>query len=222
MEIERKFGRLQEFDNRSRAFPIRTLLEEKPLRSYGWRCTLRLDQGQSSSCVGHAWAHELAGLPVEEKNVAEDVAMRIYHTAQTLDDYPGENYDGTSVLGGVKAVQQLFPHAIDEYRWAFGLQDVLQALAYIGPVVLGINWYSGMCYPDAHGYIAVTGSLQGGHAILANEVNMMRRIVRLHNSWGAGWGNQGNCFVSFDELDRLLKEGGEACVPLKRKLVPIK
>ena len=96
------------------------------------------------------------------------------------------------------------------------------ALAYKGPVVLGINWYSGMSSPDSRGYIDVTGTLLGGHAILANEINTMRRVVRLHNSWGPNWGSKGNCFISFEELDRLLKEGGEACVPVKRALVPIK
>lgn len=33
---------------------------------------------------------------------------------------------------------------VPEYRWAFGVDDVLATLAHHGPVVLGLNWYAGM------------------------------------------------------------------------------
>lgn len=216
--LDRRLDRLIEFDERSRNFPIRTLFTaatKKP-RSYSWRCSAFLDQGQEGACVGFAWAHELAARPSEIKNVTNSIARGIYKTAQTLDEWPGENYEGTSVLGGIKSVQTLYPSFIGSYRWAFSLDDIILTLGYFGPVVLGINWYSGMFIPDSRGLIKVTGKIQGGHAILARAVSISRKEITLRNSWGINWGFQGECVIGFDDLQRLLNEKGEACIPVGR------
>ena len=96
-----KFGRLVEFDERSRKFPIRALIpkEVKP-RSYTWRCSTCLDQGSLPACVGFAVSHEAAARPVEVPGITNDIARQIYYRAQKLDDIPGEDYEGSSVLGG--------------------------------------------------------------------------------------------------------------------------
>jgi hypothetical protein len=57
--LHRRFGRRIRFDPRSRAWPLREILPDKPIRSYTWRCAACLDQGQEGSCVGHGVAHEL-------------------------------------------------------------------------------------------------------------------------------------------------------------------
>ncbi len=99
------------------------------------------------------------------------MALAIYKRAQQLDIWPGENYSGTSVLGGAKAVKELKNNVgesyISEYRWAFGIEDLIRALAYQGPVVLGLNWYAGMFNSDTAGWLRVTGALVGGHCLLA-------------------------------------------------------
>jgi hypothetical protein len=209
-------GRKIQFDERSRNFPVRTLLPVKPLRSYTWRCFDYLDQGADGSCVGFSWTHELAARPSEVPNLNATTAFAVYKLAQTIDPWEGENYEGTSVLAGVKAVQKLHPDKITEYRWAFNLQDVLMTLSYLGPVVIGIPWYTGMFVPDADGLIKPTGWQAGGHAILVKGINIKTGLVRLHNSWGTGWGKGGDCFISFSDLDRLLREQGEACIAVKR------
>lgn len=220
MTHEYPLGRLEQFDDRSKQFPIRPMLPTGlPPRSYNWRCCVNLDQKREGACVGFAWAHELAARPAEIDGVVDNIGRTIYKKAQVLDEWPGENYEGTSVLAGVKAVQTLYPGAINEYRWAFGIDDVLQTLSYHGPVVLGVKWYSGMYTPDADGMIKVTGDLVGGHAILARGINVKQRKVRLHNSWGASWGKSGCAFLSFDDLALLLKRKGEACVPVHRNKI---
>ena len=108
-----------------------------------------------------------------------------------------------------------------EYRWCFNLLDTLVAIGYTGPVVLGLNWYEGMFNPDTCGYIKPTGSIAGGHAIIANGVGIKDKNIRLHNSWGNDWGINGECFMKWDDLDRLLHEQGEACVPLKRQMIEV-
>lgn len=215
-----------EFDEESRQYPIRTLLTpsqlEEPARSYTWSVPVMLDQGNEGACVGFAWAHEIAARPWPDKNITDDYAQAIYYWAQRNDEWPGENYSGTSVLAGAKAVTEWLAR-ISEYRWAFGLDDLVRTIAYKGPVVLGLNWYTGMMRPDSTGRIRPTGQVEGGHAILAcrvtgerYSVSSMQRRVYLYNSWGKSdgwpWG-----WLSWDDAERLLHERGEACIPVMRK-----
>ena len=229
-----RLDRRPEFDPRSRGFPIRSLLtitqQEVPPRSYTWSLpapmppmpadTYPLDQGSEGACVGFSWSHELAFRPRPIPGVTDLVAQGIYHEAQRVDEWPGEDYDGTSVLAGAKVVAAR--GLMSEYRWAFGLDDVVRTVAYKGPVVLGINWYTGMMRPDGDGRIRPTGELEGGHAILLPRITgerytvvAERRRAYLYNSWGRfngwPWG-----WLSWDDLARLLAEQGEACIPVTR------
>ena len=213
----RTFDRLIKFDERSRNYPIRTLLapDAKP-RSYTWRCNVTLDQGPDGACTGFAVSHEAAARPKEVKDVSYVTAMAIYHRAREIDEWPGENYEGSSVLAAMKAGAE---HGwYTEYRWAFGESDLSLAIGHSGPAVLGINWYEGMFEPDSKGFIKPTGRIAGGHAILCNGYNFKKQIYRLHNSWGNTWGKNGEVFITAEDLSFLLKDQGEACIPVKRLL----
>lgn len=232
---DRVLDRIPEFDERSRSFAAVSPIDTRPLRSYTWSCDVYNDQGQEGACVGFGWTHELAARPHIIRRDAE-FARGIYHRARQLDDRPGEDYEGTSVLAGAKAIQELQNSKgkkyFDEYRWAFGIQDTLRVIGYAGPVVLGVNWYDGMFDPDPRGFIVPDGELAGGHCILANGVKIVRfdktlpatwdnidkdaSHVRLHNSWGTGYGIGGDVFITVAGLDKLLQEDGDACVPSYR------
>lgn len=239
MITDRRLDRLQQFDEKSRNFPATAGLEDNFFRSYTWSCGVYNDQGREGACVGFAWSHELSAKP---KIIATDdaFAQRVYKRAQQLDPWPGEDYSGTSVLAGAKAVQELVNSRgkalIREYRWAFGIQDVLKVVAYRGPIVLGIDWYTGMYKPDENNMIYAAGELAGGHAIMANGVKLVRRagtsgypmrwedidpdksLVRLHNSWGVNYGLGGNAFITVTDLNKLLQDGGDACIPTVRSV----
>ena len=216
---DKKLGRLPQFDERSREFAIRTLLPAEKLRSYTWHCPVVIDQDNEGTCVGHAWAHEMAAKPLTWQS-SSYLARLIYREACIIDPWSGNdqpiiNYNyGTSVIAGAKIATQLGHYT--EYRWAFGINDLLLAIGYKGPAVLGINWYADMFDPDPDGLLHVSGATSGGHAILANGVNVKKKLVRLHNSWGTDWGVNGEAFISFDDLERLLNEQGEACIPITR------
>lgn len=215
-----RLDRIPQFDEKSRGYPIRTLLERAGLtkpRSYTWRVPVNLDQGNEGACVGFGWSHELAARPVIIPDVTDATATALYDRARQLDEWPGEDYDGTSVLAGAKAVEEA--GFLREYRWAFGLEDVRLALGYHGPVVLGINWYDGMFDVDSDGFIHKSGDLAGGHCILAYSVSERLQVVRLWNSWGPDWGMGGSAMITFADLDALLHEQGEACIPVRRVMV---
>lgn len=223
-----RLDRLPEFDERSRNYPIRALVtEEAPLRSRGWACPTWLDQGQEGACVGFSWSHELCAWPVAVKGISDDFARGIYKEAQKSDEWPGEDYEGTSVLAGAKTVAG--KGYMDEYRWAFGVDDALRALGYQGPVVVGIPWYQSMFEPRPSGLVEVTPGGGGGHAILVRGVSLKARlkgepgpmpVVRLRNSWGKSWGVDGDCYIKVEDFASLLEAEGDCCVPVVRRDAP--
>lgn len=212
-----KLDRLIEFDPRSRAFPIRTLVKDKPRRSYTWRVgwppgnELMLDQGNEGACVGFAWAHELAARPLLVGGITNHEAFFLYREAQKLDAWEGEDYEGTSVLAGAKAVQ-LYGF-MREYRWAFSENDLALAVGYRGPAVIGSYWYVGMDRPDPDGYLRPLGNIRGGHAYLVYGYSITKPGYKVWNSWGTG--HYG--WIHPTDMVKLLANDGEACIPTIRR-----
>lgn len=170
-----------------------------------------LDQGQEGACTGFGTAHTLASSPKPDANMVDQIARDIYHEARRQDEWEGENYEGSSVNGAMKAARQM--GYISSWHWCFNLPEMRHALSYHGPITIGVNWYTGMFRPDANGLLTVEGSLAGGHALeLAGYTG---DLYRLENSWGPNWGDHGGAWLSKSDLLRLLKEGGEFACPKK-------
>lgn len=214
--VDRTLDRVSRFDERSRAFPIRTLLAARTPRSYTWSVDAALDQGREGACVGYGWAHELAARPAVNP-VSTALAQDIYRAAQRIDEWAGEAYDGTSVLAGAKTV--LARRYMDSYRWCFGIDDLVLALGYSGPVVLGLNWWTGMFVTDPAGYIHPTGQVEGGHCLIARAVDLRTGTIKLRNSWGPLWGVGGDALIRIPDLAALLADQGDACVPIGRRVL---
>ena len=210
-----RLGRLPQFDPRSVAWPIRTLLPERPRRSYTWRVGVNLDQGQQPACVGFGWAHELAARPVVVPGVTDDLGRSIYHWCKAIDVF-GPDVEGTSVLAGAQVVRAL--GHISEYRWANGELELALTVGYRGPVVIGVDWWTGMMDPGHDGYLAMTGQVEGGHCVLVHGYSVKSDSYRIMNSWGAGWGVGGGALIRRVDMVRLLADGGEACVPVRTRL----
>jgi len=219
-----RFDRLVQFDERSRAFAAVDAVPTRKHRSYRWRPGPVLDQGNEGACVGFALTHELMARPVPVAGLDGKFARdRIYHEAQRLDPWEGGAYEGaspfyegTSVLAGLKAVRAL--GYIGGFRWCFGLTDVRLALGYAGPITFGLSWYEGMTRPEPDGRIRPTGRLLGGHAILGYRNDERNARVWLTNSWSAAWGMGGTCYLTYDDLETLLYQAGEASIATGRKL----
>lgn len=169
------------------------------------------NQGAQPFCVGYAWAHFIEDSPVPHPAKGPYIdPVEIYHDAQQVDEWPGTNYDGTSVRAGAKVLRS--QGLIEEYRWAFDADTVAANVLTRGPVVMGTNWYDAMFTPDAAGRLHLDGALVGGHAYVLNGYNTRTRLFRVKNSWGIEWGVGGHAHLHHDDLQRLLVEDGEACM----------
>jgi hypothetical protein len=218
--VERAFDWRSRHDPRSRNYTVRAHLRrrgETGLRGRTWACYAELDQGREGACVGFGWAAELAATPCVVRGVTNTLGFSIYREAQALDGFP-DTEEGSSVLAGAKAVQRR--GHLREYRWAFSIEDVCETLSHLGPVVLGIPWLDTMMDARRNGLLDCSGQEVGGHCILARGLLLKPKprdygttdpLIRLRQSWG-----DGDRFVRVADLEQLLKDAGEACVPIVR------
>ena len=212
-----RLGRHPHFDERSRQFRVK-VDHTAALKSQMWdRPAQPFNQGNVGSCTGNGCVGCLATAPYNHDGVGDNVvfneqlALRVYGMATLLDPivgtYPPDD-TGSTVLAAMKAAKKM--GLIKGYEWCFGLQDVLQTLSHHGSVEVGVTWYEGFFNPDANGQIHLSGSVAGGHAFQLIGIDVEKKLVWAVNSWGHNWGKDGRFCMSWDLLDTLLKEGGEA------------
>jgi hypothetical protein len=149
--------------------------------TYGWYEFY--NQGNEGACVGFAISRETSLL-----NRKRYDAPWLYHEAQKIDEWAGENYDGTSVRAGYDILRTVghrrkwgpftmparLSEGIVENRWA---TDVMQIMACL--------------QDDPNGYSVV-----------------------LVNSWGKDYPHY--VHLPLEALERLLSENGEAGIVVDR------
>jgi hypothetical protein len=175
-----------------------------------------LDQGPTSSCVGHAWRAWMSAAPVMTK--AGPDAFKIYDEAKFVDEWPGEDYDGTSVRGGAKVLYTA--GYIASYVWAWDAETVADfILSGQGTVVMGTEWTYAMFEPDAKGFLHPTGPIAGGHAWLLVGYSRTRGVFRMQNSWGREWSQNGRAWITGEDLQTLIRWDGEAAAAVEQRSV---
>src|SRR5678809_1152075 len=140
----------------------------------------------------------------------------IYNLAQTLDEWAGEAYEGTSVRGAAKALTQM--GRLKSYVWANGAVDVRDWIMLQGPVIIGSDWLMNMFDPTSDGTLRVSGSVVGGHAYLLSGYDAAASRFQMVNSWGTSWGLGGVAWIKFRDMDKLLSRQGEGCAAIEQLL----
>src|SRR5262245_45334597 len=186
-----------------------------------------LNQGQTGTCVGHAWRNFLRCAPVRTEKSGPS-PFDIYRSAVMLDEWTGNDDEGTlpdgdpgldagtSVRAGAKAVTAF--GRLKSYLWAFALQPAVEWVLTKGPVVLGTDWWSSFQTPDREGIvqIKVGARVVGGHAFLWRGVDTKRGLALCTNSWSDDWGKSGEFYIPFRDLERLIADNGEACTAVEK------
>lgn len=174
-----------------------------------------LNQGTEGACTGFGAEHVRALSPHPQR-VSNESARAIYHRARFLDEWEGEDYEGSSVNGAMKAEREA--GNIKEWRWCWSLKELDHALSYHGAVEAGTWWWTGMWQPDSQGLIHTTGYKEGGHAYAISGKRTLAGGLKqywIDNSWGPGWGVDGGAWISEFDLEQLLTDDGEFACPLK-------
>lgn len=239
-----RLDRLPEFDDRSRAFAaVEAIAPDASPKTRVWLLRWLLDQLQEGACTNFALAHTRLAQPRPWKLAAtvqevEALARERYRRSKQLDPWPGEDYEGTSQLAACKAWREA--GLLHEYRWGFGIDDVIVSLGHLAPGVMATDWRDSMFETGPGGLLDISGSSAGGHAyavmgvVLSPQRSSRWRatgerepILVGPNSWGehrsprepargASWGLDGWWAMRVADAETLLKADGEYVVPLDR------
>lgn len=203
-----RFGRRYVQDERDRRYlmPPRRL-SEAPRARY-WHADGVLDQGFTAECIGYAGHKYLTAGPT--RNVSFPLTpTQLYKLSQQNDEWPGDDYEGTSVRGLFKTLNKL--GFVSGYSWTWDVETMMAHVLTVGPVVVGTKWFDAMVYPSMQGVIHPVGRDLGGHAYLIIGGNRDKGLCRVLNSWGPGWGQNGRAWISFEDMQTLLLDSGECC-----------
>lgn len=188
----------------------------------------RYDQGYEGACVGFASSWMMSFL-----NKKFYDARWLYFEAQKIDEWPGTNYEGTSVRAGMdvlrhfghKRIHGRYPDlgvdildGIQVNRWATTVDEIRTSISQGTPVVVGSNWYENFYNPIKKGrerWIGEgnLGRVFGGHAWCIYGASDKRQAFKFTNSWGKGYPLT---WIPYTTVQRLINEYGEATLVTDR------
>jgi hypothetical protein len=188
-----------------------------------------LDQGQEGACTGFGLATVANFLLRSRKEVPdlEDCSPRmLYEMARRYDEWPGENYSGSSARGAMKGWQKhgVCSHeswrndlttpgpSLTDERTSDALKRPLGAyyrvnhkdlvamhssLAEVKILYATATVHSGWDNVGKDGIIPYTDKVEGGHAFAI--VAYDEHGFWIQNSWSKAWGAQGFGCISYDD-----------------------
>jgi C1A family cysteine protease len=218
-----RFGRLAAPDSNDRRFAIRAAM--LPARAdlpeiMHWDTGKVLNQGNQPQCVAYAGEQWLNSSPIRQTWGAS--RQDLYNLCQRNDEWPGEDYDGTSVRALFKVLRRA--GRVSTYGWAWDVDTIAAWVLSESPMVMGTDWHQGMDQTDKHGFVHASGPVLGGHAWLVKGCNVKKvcpdgsiGAFRAINSWGRGWGVGGYFWISFRDIAALVTSArfGEACTAVE-------
>ncbi len=220
-------ARRDTIDFRDRMF-IPTLTEVpvvRDLKEYRKAGVPILDQGKEGACTGFGLAAVINYLLRSRKQLKSQVKVSpsmLYQLARRYDEWPGEDYEGSSARGAMKGWHKhgvcpdalwakekgrLSPKVLDEavkhplgayYR--VNHKDLVAmhcALAEVGVLYATASVHEGWEDVDAKGFIPFRDKMLGGHAFAI--VAYDQRGFWIQNSWGADWGMDGFACITYDD-----------------------
>jgi C1A family cysteine protease len=189
------------------------------------QCPPVVDQGQLGSCTANALAGAMGFLHrglmgsrlfiyynerAIEGTIKQDAGAQIRDGVKTLSkqgvcpesEWPYDIRKFTR-KPTVRAFKDALHHTISEYQRLTTLDAMLHCLASGLPFVFGFTVYDAFESQE----VASTGVLNlpqpgekvlGGHAVMAIGYDLSAQRLKVRNSWGADWGQQGHFTMPFE------------------------
>lgn len=120
-----------------------------------------------------------------------------------------------SMLTDINVLPEINPNAVTEagkfkirtYAKVESVEEIKQALAEQGPVMLAAIITASFYQVDENGYIpAPNGPILGGHAITVCGYDEKRQAFRIANSW-EGWGQDGFAWLPYELFEYKTEDG---------------
>jgi uncharacterized protein YegP (UPF0339 family) len=189
------------------------MIEEGTAAPVSWSDPVVLDQGQTPHCVGFAGAAYIATAQANaptDSTVTNQLGHDLYRKCKVVDRDPlGEN--GSSIHSLMVVLKEA--GIIDAYAFASTLPEIVAWLERFGPVLTGLSWTQGMCYP-VNGIMHRTGTILSGHATEFHGItNDMFDVV---NSWSLSWGLRGHGHLPISECADIVYNMGEIAMAVKK------
>jgi predicted chitinase len=188
-----------------------------------------LDQGREGACTGYGLATVCHYLLLRRRIVPDAIPISprmLYHLAKRYDEWPGEDYDGSSARGAMKGwhkhgvcSEELYPstgkdkgleltneRTSEAQRRPLGayfrvnhkdLVAMHSAIAEVGVLYATCTVHAGWNKVGADGIVEMSDEILGGHAFAI--VAYDGEGFWLQNSWGSTWGDGGFGRISYDD-----------------------
>ncbi len=184
-----------------------------------------LNQGNEGACTGFGLATVVNYLLRTRKHVPDKAKVSpwmLYELAKRYDEWPGEAYDGSSARGAMKGwhkhgvcddklfpknQRQPTPQAAKEATmrplgayYRVNHKDLVamhSAIAEVGILYATASVHDGWDNVKSDGIIKFIDHTLGGHAFAI--VAYDDQGFWIQNSWGAEWGKNGFCHITYDD-----------------------
>ena len=194
-------------------FRLEQLIVEGVAVPLKWSVPRILDQGNNGTCVA---AGTLGALDCDDETHTDpgftsDDILPFFEKIAGRGDLPD---GGAEVREGLKAAKAA--GYITAYSLLTSAEQIRDWQEKHGPVVVGADWFSGMDSPSPTGFVAVTGTIRGGHCFYGNGDVGGQDFV---NSWGE-WGDHGHFYMTAAQFARLQNGDFEAWAIVQPAPVP--
>jgi hypothetical protein len=143
--------------------------------------TMILDQGQEGACTGFALAAVVNFLRAKQKQNTSVSPRMLYELARRYDEWPGEDYEGSSARGAIKAWVK---HGVC-LRSAW--KDTQHGLTHMTDAVIR----QAMAAPGGAYYRLRPYNVRDMHTAL-NETGILYATLMVHSGWADPGGSRGD------------------------------